>query len=171
MNNQPFKTLLFYSKYSEKCRDAMSVLQDVEYIEKVCIDTEAVRKSITNSTNLQIQYVPCLLVIYANGQVEKLDGHQFSDWLQAMIRENIQVEERIEGTGRKPINIRSEINGRSEQKSQIMREHSQLLPQREEDIKNENGLVGTGLEKKENDISRKASQLAKEREALVPQKD
>lgn len=164
---QPYKTLFFYSKYSEKSRRALEVLQDVEYIEKVCIDTENVRNKITTASNIQITVVPTLLVFYSDGTLEKMDNQTFNMWLQEMIRQNVVVDERIEGTGRSSIDIRSQYEGYGNTRSDIMRRGTTSGGVDTEDtIKNENGQIPIKNEPFTSDIKKVAEELARQRDSM-----
>lgn len=85
----PQHSLLLYSKYSQGCKLFFSMLENNNLSEPLrtmklqflAIDNQQIRKSVKNSI-LGITHVPCLLIFYVNGTVEKFDGGRLFDWLR-----------------------------------------------------------------------------------------
>ena len=46
----------------------------------VCIDNNAVRKRLLASQTFSIQTVPCVVIVYAGGRVEKIESENIIDW-------------------------------------------------------------------------------------------
>ena len=88
--NQQFSVLL-YSKYSNECVKLMNDLdtklltvKNTFGITPVCIDNENIRKQILSSDKISITTVPCILLVYTDGGVEKYDGYNLTEWLSEM---------------------------------------------------------------------------------------
>ena len=78
--NQQFSILL-YSQYSSKCKKLTNLIEECQIdiksimnLNMVCIDNEKIRKQISSSKNIIINYVPCILIVYDDGGVEKYEG-------------------------------------------------------------------------------------------------
>ena len=89
----PQLCVLFHSKYSpnskritEKLRNAPVDITTMYKIQPVCIDNEDIRSRILSSTEIQISYVPCILIIYPNGGVEKYEGDSAFTWVDEKVR-------------------------------------------------------------------------------------
>ena len=72
------KTILFYSKNSQYSNTLLKYIENCGVnIEKiigyklVCIDNKKIRNTILNSKDINIQYVPCLIKVFNNGNVEQ----------------------------------------------------------------------------------------------------
>lgn len=84
--------ILLYSKYSHQCKKYMNMInQSADFVSKidlktVCIDNEEVRKRIVNSKKIGITSVPCILVVYKDGGVEKYEGGTAFEWAEELIR-------------------------------------------------------------------------------------
>ena len=83
-NKSSFKMLLF-SKYSDPSKKLLGLIQENNLTEKlninlVCIDNEIVRNKI-QSSEIEINVVPCLLVVQDKNQVEKYEGKELNEWI------------------------------------------------------------------------------------------
>ena len=83
-NKSSFKMLLF-SKYSDPSKRLLGIIQENNLSEKlninlVCIDNEIVRTKI-QSSEIEINIVPCLLVVQNQNQVEKYEGKELNEWI------------------------------------------------------------------------------------------
>lgn len=71
---QPTQIVLLYSKFSPNsmalCKKVMD--NNIQFIDMLCIDNSYIRKRILTKTNLQ--YLPSILLFYANKNFEKLEG-------------------------------------------------------------------------------------------------
>ena len=86
--------VLIYSNYSKNSKKIMEILksspvdlttnEDIK-LNLLCIDNETVRKKILNSTKLSIEKVPCVLVVHADGGVEKYDGVNAFNFIEEII--------------------------------------------------------------------------------------
>lgn len=98
-------TIYLHSKYSENSKKFMDILKQVPEnilfnmkFNSICVDNEKIRKSILNSTQMNIKVVPCILVIYNDGGVQKYEGPDAFIWLEdiiAKINADIEKEQQI----------------------------------------------------------------------------
>lgn len=107
---------LFYSKYSPNStklikliNELTSIFVDIFKIKLICIDNEEIRKRILSSKNIKITYVPCILITYNDGGIEKYEGSDAFEWAESIInrfsteneneenleKQNIETEENI----------------------------------------------------------------------------
>jgi hypothetical protein len=96
--NQQFSALL-YSQYSSKCKTLVNLIEqcpiDIKPLVNlsiVCIDNEKIRKQICSSKNVNIQSVPCILVVYQDGGVEKYEGSNAFKWVEECIYKYLPPE-------------------------------------------------------------------------------
>lgn len=86
---QPLYSVLVYSKYSDSCKNVFAMIEqsgvDFTPLKLLCIDNDKVRERITKNQKMQIKYVPCILSIFNNGNVEKYEGPNCVDWLKSII--------------------------------------------------------------------------------------
>lgn len=87
-------SVLLYSKYSSLSKSLMNMIQTsgVDFTTKfslqpLCIDNEEIRARILKNTQLQITTVPCLLIIFPDGGIEKYDGARVFEWVEGIIRQ------------------------------------------------------------------------------------
>ncbi len=99
MQNIPYpdNIICLYSKFSPNCKRFSSVAgPKIPIIKFVCIDNEKVRQKILSNLSIQIQIVPCILLIYSNGVIEKFDGENAFRWaagiMQKMDRSQVQEQ-------------------------------------------------------------------------------
>lgn len=85
--------ILLYSKYSQQSKRFMDMLKQspVDFTTEVklnplCIDNEKIRQRILNSQQIDIKVVPCILVVYKDGGVEKYEGGTAFRWAEEVIR-------------------------------------------------------------------------------------
>ena len=90
---EPQLSVLLYSKYSPVSKKLMGVIQSSQVdfsqlfsLQTLCVDNEKIRNRIQKNKELDITSVPCILLIYPDGGIEKYDqGHAF-EWVEQMIR-------------------------------------------------------------------------------------
>lgn len=102
--------ILFYSNYSEASKKFFGYLQQSQinftklmYIKFVNIDTEYMRNTISNDTNVNIEKVPCLIEIQNDGSVNKYEDNNIYTWAnniiqheQMLVKEKTDKEEALE---------------------------------------------------------------------------
>lgn len=86
-------SVLLYSKYSQLCTELLNDLevapvnlQIVARLRPICIDNEKVRNQIYKCTNISIVALPCILLVYGHGGVEKYEGETAFEWADQTIR-------------------------------------------------------------------------------------
>lgn len=84
--------VLLYSKYSPMSTKLMSALSTCPVdlsttvgIRPVCIDNEDIRSQILNDKKIEINSVPCLLIAYSTGNVEKYEGSNAFEWIEQTV--------------------------------------------------------------------------------------
>jgi len=92
--------VLLYSRYSQMSKKLQSILDDSQVnlsvelgLMPVCIDNEKIRKKISKSEKISIPIVPCILLVYKNGSVEKYDGIDAIQWANETIRKIQQLRQ------------------------------------------------------------------------------
>ena len=85
---QPDCVLLLYSKYSQNSTRFLEILKarPLNFLRSLCIDNEQIRQKILNSKNLNVKCVPCILIYFPGGVVEKYDGESAFSWAQNIIQ-------------------------------------------------------------------------------------
>ena len=51
----------------------------------VCIDNQDVRKRVLKNGKIEISVVPCLLIVYRSGEVEKYEGEAAFQWIEEAV--------------------------------------------------------------------------------------
>jgi hypothetical protein len=90
----PHSIIYLYSKFSPYCKNFSDLISNLNFITPVCIDSKDVRKKITTS-KLTIDVVPCVLLVYGSGQIEKYEGENCFRWAEALIKTERQPPEII----------------------------------------------------------------------------
>jgi hypothetical protein len=87
-------SVLLYSKYSSSSNNLMNMIQTsgIDFTTKfslqpLCIDNQKVRARILKNTKIQATTVPCLLIIFPDGGIEKYDGVHVFEWVESVIRQ------------------------------------------------------------------------------------
>jgi len=85
-------TVLLYSKYSSFSKKLIEMMQlsDINFaqllkLREVCTDNENIRKRLKNDKKLNIQSVPCILVTYDDGVVEKYEDILAFNYIEEII--------------------------------------------------------------------------------------
>lgn len=84
-------SVLLYSQYSSKSKKLLNFISqyriETSYfnLTLLCIDNENIRKQILSSKKININVVPCILVIYPDGVVEKYEGTNAFNWMEDKI--------------------------------------------------------------------------------------
>jgi len=84
--------VLLYSKYSPMSTKLMTALSecpiDLEAtvgLNTVCIDNQDVRKRLLKNGKIEISVVPCILIVYRSGGVEKYEGDAAFQWIDESV--------------------------------------------------------------------------------------
>lgn len=88
-------SVLLYSKYSEtstKLIDKMESsgvnFQSIVSLQLLCIDNKEVRNRILQNKQINVDSVPCILVIFPDGGIEKYDGLNAFNWVEQIIEKH-----------------------------------------------------------------------------------
>ena len=80
--------VLLYSKYSPMSNKMLEALEscpvnleNVIGLRPVCIDNKEVREQILKANKIEVSSVPCVLIVYRNGGVEKYEGGSCLQWI------------------------------------------------------------------------------------------
>ncbi len=86
-------TCLIYSKYSDFSKKLLNIMEtsgvdfvNIFKLKLLCADNENVRKTILKSKNLDIKNVPCILLIFEDGKIEKYDDNNAFNWVEEIIQ-------------------------------------------------------------------------------------
>ena len=106
------QTIILYSKYSQHSKRLLDSLKSINIdwekvinLQLLCIDNENIRKRILNSKDIQIKTVPCILIIYSDGVVEKFDGPNSFEWVENIINKHYQGSTHTPNSSPNPIKI------------------------------------------------------------------
>ena len=90
---EPQLSVLLYSKYSSLSKSLMNIIQTsgIDFtnqfsLQTLCIDNEKIRKRILKNKKIQVTSVPCILVIFPDGGVEKYDGNHAFEWVEDILK-------------------------------------------------------------------------------------
>ena len=85
--------VLLYSKYSATSKKLMEFMKTsgVDFtqiigLQHLCVDNEQVRKKIIKNTQISVLSVPCILLIYQDGGIEKYEGISVFNWCEEIIK-------------------------------------------------------------------------------------
>lgn len=92
----PHTIICLHSKYSSNCKRFFEICSqnDINYVVPVCIDNKEIRERVVQS-QIQIQFVPCLLFIYSGGNIEKYEGDAAFRWVEEIVNNKRQYEEQM----------------------------------------------------------------------------
>ena len=89
---EPQYSVFIYSKYSSNCKRLNDMIQESKInfsdrlgLQFLCVDNTNIRQRIMGCDNLDIDVVPCILIIFPNGGVEKYEGPHAFRWIETMI--------------------------------------------------------------------------------------
>jgi len=87
MNNQYF--VILHSKYSNVCKKFMNDIKNAQLdfnFNTVCVDNKQIRDKILNSSDFDINSLPCLLILNDNQtNIDKYEGQDAFIWLNDII--------------------------------------------------------------------------------------
>jgi hypothetical protein len=79
-------SILLYSQYSPNSQKLIELVKHSipsEFgLTEICIDNDKIRKQIYKSKKIEVKIVPCILVIFSDGVVEKYDGSNAFRWVE-----------------------------------------------------------------------------------------
>lgn len=84
--------VLLYSKYSQMSTKLMTALSACPIdlgatvgLNTVCIDNQDIRKRLLKNGKIEISVVPCILIVYRSGGVEKYEGDAAFQWIDEAV--------------------------------------------------------------------------------------
>ena len=92
------RIVILYSKYSHNCKKLMDMVRNTitnfenTELSNICIDNKDIRKKILKSKTLLVKAVPCILILYPDGGVEKYEGGTAFRWVEEIIKNKKQQE-------------------------------------------------------------------------------
>jgi hypothetical protein len=127
--------VLLYSKYSPMSNKLMTALSSCPLdlktlvgLSTVCVDNEEIRKQILKKDNkIEISSVPCVLIVYNTGGVEKYEGRSAFEWIEETINRYLPIQTQSEPQ----LHIKSE-QAQSEFHRQRQRRQPQFRAPKEE---------------------------------------
>jgi hypothetical protein len=82
----PQFVVLLHSKYSSNCKKLLQTIDQYGLkIDTLCVDNEKVRKRVVKSKNVPVKVVPCILLGFPGGTIEKYDGEHAFEWITKVI--------------------------------------------------------------------------------------
>lgn len=99
---EPHLSVLLYSKYSSSSKKLFGIIESNNInlnslsLQTLCIDNEQIRNRIKNNKQLDINSVPCILIIYPDGGIEKYDGTHVFEWVEQSIKQITQSTQKVE---------------------------------------------------------------------------
>jgi len=83
--------ILIYSKYSKKSKSFLEQVQSFMNLNPtitlhmLCIDNETIRKAVLEDVyGYRIQFVPCVILFYSDGTMEKKEGLDAFTWIRSV---------------------------------------------------------------------------------------
>lgn len=88
---EPDYLVVLYSKYSSQCKRVLDLYNQcgIDYIKFICIDNIEVRKRILDSRRLNVSTVPCVLLMYRDGTMEKFESGDVAGWLIKQLEKHV----------------------------------------------------------------------------------
>jgi thioredoxin-like negative regulator of GroEL len=128
-------TTFLFSKYSNNCKAFAEILSKIpnEYrnnlkLTDICIDNENIRKNILTSKKIDIKMVPCILMVYNNGAIEKFEGIDAFNWINEIIGNLLKSQEN-ETQLKQQQDIHNQLQQQISSQQQQIIEQQQLLEQ------------------------------------------
>lgn len=88
-----YSHILLYSNFSDNCAQFYKLVTSkigknfTSIFNPVCIDSEEVRKKLSNSTTIKVEYVPCIIEIHRSGNMKKYEGKEAFLKLDVLLNE------------------------------------------------------------------------------------
>jgi hypothetical protein len=134
--------LLMYSKYSSLSKSIMDIIQKsgIDFttqfgLQYLCIDNEKIRKRIIDNEQIQVTSVPCLLLIYPDGGIEKYDGKHAFEWVESILSKYSPQQEPLQQQQPQP-----QPQPQPQQPSQEELEKQQIIDKKRDDLRKLNNI-------------------------------
>ncbi len=141
-NKEPRFSTLIYSKYSANSTKFLELIKNsgVDFtnllkLELLCIDNQTIRNRIMKNTKIDIKSVPCVLIVFPDGNIEKYDGDSVFNWASTIIsnhkqvvEQNRQQKEKYEKTIKEQAIEEAKVQLRKEQEMKKKQEQISIKP-------------------------------------------
>lgn len=143
------RIIILYSKYSNNCKKLMDIVRNTiinfenTELSNICIDNKDIRKKILKSKTLLVKAVPCILILYPDGGVEKYEGGTAFRWVEEIINKKKQQEKTESATiisnlpgDKKPVKNNDDVKIQINEKKKSNKKVTMIdeLPSEDEDI-------------------------------------
>jgi len=143
------RIIILYSKYSNNCKKLMDIVRNAiinfenTELSNICIDNKDIRKKILKSKTLLVKAVPCILILYPDGGVEKYEGGTAFRWVEEIINKKKQQEKTETTTiisnlpdDKKPVKNNDDVKIQINEKKKSNKKVTMIdeLPSEDEDI-------------------------------------
>ena len=91
---QSLTIVCLYSEFSKKCKKIKKMIDNQLNIEYISIDSKDIRDCINNDKKLYIKKVPCILMMYDNGTVEKYEGDKCFQICKTLLKKKEQRQQK-----------------------------------------------------------------------------
>ena len=175
--------ILLYSKYSSNSKKLIDYisnsgvdLPNLLNLQTICVDNEEIRKKIINATHIGIKSVPCLLLTYKDGGLEKYEGLKVFNWFEEVLDKIIKSKKPTSVTNQsQPISqhlnkpIENDIKQEQEEvKQDEEHEHIRLLEENRKKYEDRNNVelktVDTYKSKKSNKVTKLEELISEDEE-------
>lgn len=87
--------IIFFSNYSDPSLDFLDEIRgmNIKNTVEINIDSNEIRGMITNSTELVMERVPCLLIEQEDGSLDKYEGDAAFDWIDDIVKLNVRSDD------------------------------------------------------------------------------
>ena len=149
-------TCLIYSKYSDFSKKLLNIIENsgidfinIFKIKLLCADNENIRKTILKSKTLDIKNVPCILLVYEDGKIEKYDDLNAFKWVDEIIQK-IHQQKQLE---------QDQIRQQQLQEEQTMQQLEQKQQNQNRQIKPQKTQVKQNIKSQKVDNRNKNAQV------------
>mgnify|MGYP003343822184 CR=1 FL=1 len=118
-----YNLICFYSNYSKQSKRLKNLINNKLIIDFISIDHPDVRKYIENDKKLNINTVPCILIMKDNGIIEKFEGEKSFELCKILIKEKEKLEDK-----KKPKKISFNYDKKIQSRIQPQQIKSQQMP-------------------------------------------
>ena len=159
MNNniikmEPQFSVLLYSKYSNNSDKLMNIIttSGVDFksiLQFLCIDNEKIRNQIVQNQDIDVSSVPCILLIFSDGLIEKYDGIKAFQWVEDIIKQHSpqpsQQEQEQQRQQRQAQQRHQEQQRQEQQRYEQLRKKEEILLQKEKKIEEDEIILKNKL--------------------------
>ena len=143
---EPQFSVLLYSKYSATSKNLMDIMKNsgVNFsslvgLQPLCVDNEEVRNRILQNEQISVSSVPCILVIFPDGGIEKYDDIHSFNWIEQIITKysQQQPQQQHQQQPQQQHQQQTQMSLEEEDSERNLREQEQTYKQKMKDIEME----------------------------------